>query len=161
MRRDGDDQRDGCPSANTFPRLHSSGGAKAIAPILRGFGLDQDPVIREVGLDPRLLDDGTSVIPFAAPGRLYTLCAARTNCPHFGLLVGQRATILSLGLVGRLMQHSETVGEALRALVTNLSTQDRAGVPSLAGRDGTALLTFATYQAESRSGRKSSTQPWV
>ena len=36
--------------------------------------------------------------------------------------------------------------------MTNLSTQDRAGVPSLASRDGTALLTFATYQAESRSG---------
>jgi hypothetical protein len=69
-----------------------------------------------VGLDPRLLDDGKSVIPFAAPGRLYTLCVARTNCPHFGLLVGQRATILSLGLVGRLMQHSETIGDALCAL---------------------------------------------
>ena len=49
------------------------------------------------------------------------------------------------------MRHSNTVGDAVRALVSNLSTQDRAVVPSLTSSDGTALLTFATYQAESRS----------
>jgi AraC-like DNA-binding protein len=92
-----------------------------------------------------------SVISFAALGRLFTLCVARTNCPHFGLLVGQRATILSLGMVGRLMLHSDTVGDALRALVANLSLHDRAVVPSLTISDGTALLSFATYQAESTS----------
>ena len=128
------------------------GVSKEIAPTLRELGIDPDPVIREAGLDPRLFDDAMSVIPFAALGRLYTLCVARTGCPHFGLLVGRRASILSLGLVGRLMRHSHTVGEAVRALVSNLSTQDRVVVPALTSRDGTALLTFATYQAESRSG---------
>ena len=128
------------------------GVAKEIAPTLRGLGVDPEPVIREAGLDPRLFDDAMSMIPFAALGRLYTLCVARTGCPHFGLLVGRRASILSLGLVGRLMQHSHTVGEAVRALVSNLSTQDRVVVPALTSRDGTALLTFATYQAKSRSG---------
>ena len=49
-----------------------------------------DPVIREAGLDPSLFDDGANVIPHAALGRLLTLCVARTNCPHFGLLVGRR-----------------------------------------------------------------------
>ena len=62
--------------------------AKEIAPILRNFGIDPDPVIQEVGLDPRLFDDGANVIPHAALGRLLTLSVARTNCPHFGLLVG-------------------------------------------------------------------------
>jgi AraC-like DNA-binding protein len=140
------------PQRTLPPGYIHLGVAKEIAPTLRGFGLDPDPVIREAGLDPSLFDDGTNVISHAALGRLLTLCVARTNCPHFGLLVGQRATILSLGVVGRLMQHSHTVGDALRALVSNLSTQDRMVVPSLVSRDGTALLTFATYQAESRSG---------
>jgi len=44
---------------------------------------------------------------------------------------------------------------AVRALVSNLSIQDRVVVPSLTGRDGMALLTFATYQAKSRSGKRS------
>jgi AraC-like DNA-binding protein len=127
------------------------GVVKEIVPTLRDLGIEPDPVIREVGLDPRLFDDGTNVIPFAALGRLLTLCVARTNCPHFGFLVGKRATILSLGMVGRLMLHSDTVGDALRVLVANLSLHDRAVVPSLTISDGTALLSFATYQAESTS----------
>jgi hypothetical protein len=92
--------------------------------------------------------------PACGLGRLLTHCVARTHCPHFGLLVGQRATILSLGIVGRLMLRSDTLGDALRALVGNLSLQDRAVVPSLTIGNGTALLTFATYQAESTSAEQ-------
>src|SRR5918994_1138741 len=80
-----------------------------------------------------------------------TLRADRTNCPHFGLLVGQRATILSLAMVGRLMQHSDTLGEALRALVANLSIQNRGAVPALSISDDTALFSFAIYQPDVES----------
>jgi AraC-like DNA-binding protein len=118
---------------------------------LRYFGVDPDPLIREAGLDPRLFDDGANVIPHAALGRLLTLSVVRTHCPHFGLLVGRRATILSLGLVGRLMQQSETVGDAMRALVSNLSIQNRGAVPSLTISGDTALFTFSVYQTEGES----------
>src|SRR5215212_628482 len=127
------------------------GVAKEIAPVLRDFGIDPERVIREAGLDPLLFDDGTNVIPHAALGRLLTLCVSCTNCPHFGLLVGQRATILSLGMVGRLMQHSDTLGDALRALVSNLSIQNRGAVPSLSISDDTALFTFSVYQTDVES----------
>jgi AraC-like DNA-binding protein len=139
-------------SARTLPPGHIHlGVAKEIVPTLRDFGIDPDPVIREAGLDPRLFDDGANVIPHAALGHLLTLCVARARCPHFGLLVGQRATILSLGMVGRLMQHSETVGDALRALVSNLSIQNRGSVPSLSIKGDTALFTFSVYQLETES----------
>jgi AraC-like DNA-binding protein len=127
------------------------GVAKEIAPTLRDFGIDPNPVIREAGLDPRLFDDGTNVIPHAALGRLLTLSVARTNCAHFGLFVGKRATILSLGMVGRLMQHSETVGDAMQALVSNLSIQNRGAVPGLTIIGDMALFTFSVYQPEAES----------
>lgn len=127
------------------------GVAKEIVPTLRDFGLDPDPLIREAGLDPLLFEDGENVIPHAALGRLLTLSVAYTRCPHFGLLVGRRATILSLGMVGRLMQHSETVGEAMRALVSNLSIQNRGAVPSLTISGDVALFTFSVYQPEAES----------
>lgn len=127
------------------------GVAKEIVPVLRGFGLDPDPIIREAGLDPRLFEDGANVIPHAALGRLLTLCVAQTRCPHFGLLVGARATILSLGLVGRLMQHSETVGDAMRTLVSSLSIQNRGSVPSLTVSGDIALFTFSVYQPATES----------
>jgi len=139
------------PGRTLPPGYIHLGVAKEIAPTLRDLGVDPDPVVREAGLDPRLFDDGTNVIPHAALGRLLTLCVARTNCPHFGLLVGQRATILSLGMVGRLMQHSETVGDAMRALVSNLSIQNRGAVPSLTIIGDTALFTFSVYQPEAES----------
>lgn len=127
------------------------GVSKEIAPVLRGFGLDPDPLIRAAGLNPRLFEDGTNVVPIAALARLYTLCVARTRCPHFGLLVGRDATILSMDLVGRLMQHSDTVGAALDGLVSNLGVQDRAVVASLSVSDGLALLTFAVQSPQNES----------
>jgi AraC-like DNA-binding protein len=130
------------------------GVSKEIAPLLRELGFDPNSLICEVGLNPRLFEDGTNVVPFAALSRLYTLCAAHTHCPHFGLLVGQRATILSMDLVGRLMQHSETVGAALEEFVSNLGVQDRAVVGSLTSSDGMALLTFAVYQPHTESAEQ-------
>jgi AraC-like DNA-binding protein len=127
------------------------GVAKEIVPVLQDFGINPDPVIRAVGLDPRLFDDGANVIPHTALGRLLALCVARTNCPHFGLRVGQRATILSLGMVGRLMQHSDTVGDAMRALVSNLSIQNRGAVPSLMISGDAVLFTFSVYQSDVES----------
>ncbi|MGO4388676.1 AraC family transcriptional regulator [Microvirga sp. 2YAF29] len=139
------------PERTLPPGYIHLGVAKEISPALRDFGIYPDSVIREAGLDPHLFDDGTNVIPHAALGRLLTLCVARTNCPHFGLLVGQRATILSLGMVGRLMQHSETLGDAVRALVSNLSIQNRGAVPSLTVIGDTALFAFSVYQPEAES----------
>jgi AraC-like DNA-binding protein len=127
------------------------GVAKEIASILRTFGLDADAIITAAGLDPDLFEDGANVIPHGALGRLYALSVARTQCPHFGLLVGQQATISSLGLVGRLMLHSDTFGDALRSLVAYLSVQDRVTVPSLEVEDDTAVLSFATYQPATES----------
>lgn len=127
------------------------GVAKEIVPTLREFGLDPDPVIRKAGLDPRLFEDSANVIPHAALGRLLTLSVECTSCRHFGFLVGQRATILSLGMVGRLMQHSDTVGAALRALVSNLSIQNRGAVPALTVSNDTAVFSFSVYQPEVES----------
>ena len=69
------------PGRTLPPGYIHLGDAKEIAPTLRDFGVDPDPVIREAGLDPRLFDDGANVIPHAALGRLLTLSVARTHCP--------------------------------------------------------------------------------
>ncbi|CAH1654923.1 MULTISPECIES: AraC family transcriptional regulator [unclassified Chelatococcus] len=122
------------------------GVIKEIIPTLIAFGIDPAPLIWKVGLDLHIFENDSNVIPHATLGRLLTLCVAQTKCPHFGLLVGQRATILSLGLIGRLMRHCATVGEALRALAEHLVIQNRGAVPSFSIQDGTALFTFSVYQ---------------
>jgi AraC-like DNA-binding protein len=139
------------PGRTLPPGYIHLGVVKEIVPVLHGLGFDPDPLIRAAGLDPALFDDGANVIPFAALGRLLTLGVAHTHCPHLGLLTGQRATILSLGLVGRLMLHSETVGDALRVLVSNLSIQNRGAVPGLAVTGDAALFSYSIYQREVKS----------
>lgn len=139
------------PGRTLPPGYIHLGAAKEIPPALRDFGLDPDPIIREAGLAPHLFENSTNVIPHGTLGRLLTLSVARTKCPHFGLLVGQRATIMSLGMVGRLMQHSETVGDAMRALVSNLSIQNRGAVTSLTVIEDTTLFAFSVYQSEAES----------
>ena len=74
------------------------------------------------------------------------MCAQRTGCPHFGLLMGQRAGIPSLGLVGALVQHSPTVDAALRSLTVHLHLQHRGGVPTRTVEGERAALGYAIYQ---------------
>jgi len=143
------------PPAHSLPAgFVQLGVVREIAPTLRGFNVDPDPIIKAAGLDPRMFDDDASAIPYQALGRLCALSVAHARCRHFGLLFGSRATILSLGLVGRLMLHSETFGDALRGLVANLSVQDRVVVPSLEVEDGTVVLGYAVYQPETESAEQ-------
>src|SRR5689334_23245217 len=62
------------------------GFVREIAPTLREFNFDPVPIIKAAGLDPSVFDDSSYAIPHRALGRLYALCVARTQCPHFGLL---------------------------------------------------------------------------
>jgi hypothetical protein len=80
------------------------GVACEVRPLLREFGADPGEVIRQAGLDPELFGDENNIIPYAAMGRVLTACVAHTHCPHFGLLVGQRGTLSSLGPIGGLLQ---------------------------------------------------------
>ena len=77
---------------------------------------------------------------------MLSLSATRSQCLHFGLLVGQRATIQSFGLVGRLMTVSNTLGEALQEFVLGFPDQNRGAVPTLVVTDDLALLSFVVYQ---------------
>lgn len=142
------------PTRTLPPGYIQVGVAQEILPTLVEFGLDPDLIIRRAGLEPHVFEETTNVIPQAALGRLLSLCVSRTHCPHFGLLVGKRATILSLGMVGRLMQHSDTVGDALQSLVSNLSIQDRGAVPSLTIENGMVMFCFSIYQPDVESAEQ-------
>jgi AraC-like DNA-binding protein len=122
------------------------GVAYEIWPLLREFGVDPGEVIRQVGLNPGLFEDENNIIPYAALGRLLAACVAHTHCPHFGLLLGQRGTLSSLGPIGGLLQHSTTVGEALSAYVRHLHLHDRGAAPTLLDYGDVAALGYAIYE---------------
>ncbi|MFO7642517.1 MAG: AraC family transcriptional regulator [Candidatus Competibacteraceae bacterium] len=114
--------------------------------ILRELGVDPAEIVGSVGLDLQLFDDPEHLISFAAMGRLLKECAARTQCPHFGLLIGQRSGPGCLGMIGALVQKTADVGSALRGLILHLHVHDRGAVPALAVERGVAVLSYLIYQ---------------
>jgi len=114
--------------------------------LLRERGVDPVEMISSAGLDITLLNDPENMIAFAAMGRLLKLCAARTQCPHFGLLVGQRSGPDCLGIIGLLAQKMPNVGSALRSLILHLHLHDRGAVPVLSVEQGVVVLSYLIYQ---------------
>ena len=114
--------------------------------LLREMAVDPVDVMREAGIDPALFEDPENTISFATMGRLFSLCVARSGCPHFGLLVGRQGGISSLGIVGLLSQHLPDVRTALRNIILHLHLHDRGAVPTLEVQNETAMLGYAIYQ---------------
>lgn len=94
----------------------SVAGPAAIPAVLRNFGHDPGEILREAGLDSALFEDSDNLIPLSGLGRLLAICVARTGCEEFGLLVGQRAGLHSLGLAGLLARYAPDVGTSLQRL---------------------------------------------
>lgn len=116
----------------------------AIYDILIERDIDPRNLLEEAGIDPQILVtlEATS---FAALGRLTTLAASETRCAHFGLLVGQRTTLASLGLLGSLLRHSETIGDALRALETHHDLLNRGALIEVTSESAVTTVRYSPY----------------
>jgi AraC-like DNA-binding protein len=118
---------------------------QALPEVLCELGVDPAPVLESAGIDVGLFDDPDNVMSFAARGRLVQTCVERTGCKHFGLLVGARNGVHSLGLLGLLMKYAPTVDHALQALVKYLYLHGRGGMNSLSVTNQRAILGFEVY----------------
>jgi len=121
-------------------------GPAAIPAVLRKLGHDPGAILREAGLDPALFDDNDNLIPLSGLGRLVTLCVARTGCEEFGLLVGQRAGLHSLGLVGLLARYAPDVGTALRRLGEYMYLHHGGTLTAVNAEGDTATLSYDIHQ---------------
>lgn len=93
------------------------GATMGLPLVVQRLGFNPREVLSGAGFDVGLFDDPDNTMTYAARGRLMAHCAAKTQCEHFGLLVGQCDDLNSLGLVGLLMRYSADVRAALSNLV--------------------------------------------
>lgn len=63
------------------------------------------------------LDNPDKTLGYDLYSELLCAAAEETGCPHFGLLLGQRADVSLVGSLGLLTQYSSTVGEAFRLFI--------------------------------------------
>ena len=121
------------------------GATMALPAVLRNLGFDPATVLAEAGFDPRVFDDPENRVSYAARNRLLAYCAARTACPHFGLLVGEQESLESLGLLGLMVKYSPDIGTALRGLVRYAHIHVRGAVVMLAADRDLATLGYEVY----------------
>ena len=119
--------------------------------VLRDLGANPAVLLREAGFSPDLLKSPDNVMSFAARGRLLAHCVERTGCEHLGLLVGARAGLNSLGLVGLLARQSNTVELAWRSIVRHLHLHTNGASTALIDHGQFALLVFDIHQASARA----------
>ena len=121
------------------------GGLVAVPDLLRSLGVVAEPVLAAAGLPAQALDAPSSRIPYVAMLRLLAACAARSRSPHFGLLAGQAWRLQDLGLLGEMMCHAPTVGDALRTMVAYQQLNALGGAPVLLEQGDTVELGYVVY----------------
>jgi AraC-like DNA-binding protein len=102
-----------------FPTATVRIGGSAIPDTLASLGHDPVDALEGFGVEPTLFENPDGVISLATLGRLLQYCTARARCPHFGLLVGQRTSLHSLGLVGLAARYASDVKAALQTIAAH------------------------------------------
>ena len=97
-----------------------------------------------------MFSDPDNDLPFAALGRLVSACVKATACELFGLRVGARRTMTSLGLTGLVSMHASTVREALQIISNSIQTTNTGVATTLEVRGQIASFLYVVTRAEYR-----------
>lgn len=109
--------------------------------LLTTFGADAAATLKRAGVDPGAFSRPDGMISYHTIGRLLVECVTATGCAHFGLLVGQHASLATLGLVGRLAGTASNVRGALQTIIRYLPIFDRVCAVSLHLEGDSAVLS--------------------
>lgn len=108
--------------------------------VMTSFGIEPRPLLREQGLDARLLTNPEQLIPARAVVRLLERSAQATGCITFGLRMAEGRAIANLGAPSLLIALQPTLRRALAAVAEFRERINSTLVLSIEERDGEAIL---------------------
>jgi len=126
-------------------------GEIRIAPIcvvpdlLREFGVAPGPLLKTFGLSEDYFHNPDNLLPYELVARIVTASMRATGCAHFGLLIGQRGNVSTLGAPGFLIRNAPDVVTALNEAISNLDLHDRGAAPFIEVGDETTLFGYTIY----------------
>ena len=85
--------------------------------IAQQMGLTARTLLREVGLDPRVLNAPDTQVPAAAVTGVLEIAAMRSGCETFGLRMAESRRLADFGVVSLLIAHQPTLREALDTII--------------------------------------------
>ncbi len=110
--------------------------------VLADLGVAPAPLLAEFDLDLAAFSDPERRVPYRVVAQLFGRCVEATSCHHFGLLVGSRAGLSSLGVVGYLAASAPTIGTALEIIRRVNSVADGGGVVTFDCQEHIASLGY-------------------
>jgi hypothetical protein len=99
-------------------------------------------LVERCGLSLELFNDPENELPLVSAAQLLDFCSRACGLSHFGLLVGMRNDLSSLGLIGHLAQSAPTVAEALSNLMRHMPAHDRGAQAHLTIEGDKATLAY-------------------
>lgn len=99
-----------------MPELVRVAALTGFFPTMDAFGAAPAPLLKEVGLSPKLLANPEQMIPARAAMRLLERGAEVTGCTTFGLRMAESRGMANLGAISLLIAHQPTLRAALSAL---------------------------------------------
>lgn len=140
------------PRRLTGATPHASTGARVLLSafsglpeLLESFRVPCASILRQHGLTQADLNAPDRSGSFHDMSRLLEQCVGVTGCRHFGLLLSRSVGLRSLGLPGRLAQHSVTVQAALEGLADSLELHDSGAELDLVVEAETATFSYAVH----------------
>ena len=118
----------------------------SVPALLREHGVDPVPLLAEFDLTPALFDEPDYTLSFHVRSLLLARCAQASRCPHFGLLVGQRAGLGSFGLLGYLMQSAPDLRTALTLGVRHFGLHNPNSTSTLVVRRSLATFGHTLFE---------------
>ena len=126
--------------------LSRIGPIQAVPEVLEQLGIDPTALFAKLGIARQRFANANNFVPNGEVSRLLCACVERTRCAHFGLLVGAKSGLASLGLLGSLARHAPDVGSGLRAINRHLGLNNTVGIATLTEHGKLALWSYAIYE---------------
>jgi len=90
--------------------------------LVRDLGGDPERLLRQLQIDPGLLNSSSAVMPYRAMINLLERCAEQLDCVDFGLRLAERQSLMILGPLAVVGQNARNVAEAVAAITRFLHT---------------------------------------
>ncbi len=123
-----------------------AGSLKPCIELIKELGVNPLRLMKMAGISGNVIDSSDAVVPLESVINLVEIASKETKCEHFGLLLGSRVSIQSLGLLGLLIRSASTFEEGINVIIKHLSLSVTGVRRSLMVDRGVAIYS-STYES--------------
>jgi len=100
----------------TKAHLVNTRALEGVEDLIKELGQNSDQVCHQAGINPMMLSNSETMIPYTNAAQLLHIAAQQCQQPDFCLQLARRQKALNLGVLGLLLRNCETFGETLEYL---------------------------------------------